>query len=61
MRNGIVSTCDLVNCLDRAVVDASLGNKELPGPIGLYVITERRRASEWILANEDWDYVSLDT
>ncbi|MCG8543941.1 MAG: DUF4272 domain-containing protein [Alphaproteobacteria bacterium] len=57
----IVSACDLAYCLDWAVVEASLGNKELPGPIGPYVITQRRRALEWMLAAEDWDEVSLDT
>ena len=57
----IGSACDFAYCLDWAVVNASLGNKELPGPIGAYVITERRRALEWMLADEDWDEVSLDT
>jgi hypothetical protein len=32
-----------------------------PAPLPEYVVAERRRALEWLLSEEPWDQVSLDT
>jgi Domain of unknown function (DUF4272) len=48
-------------CLHWAIIQAQLEGKKLPGDVGPHVITERRRALEWMLSKEDWDELSLDT
>ena len=57
----IVEKCDLAYCLHWAITDAQLANRRSPINIGTHVIIERRRALDWILCDQDWEEVSLDT
>lgn len=58
----IVGQCDLAFCLHWAIVDAELQGKKLPaGAVKPYVVIERRRALEWMLTDEEWEDISLDT
>lgn len=57
----IVAACDLAYRLHWAIVDAQLTGRKIPGKVEAYVIVERRRALEWLLTDECWDDVSLDT
>jgi hypothetical protein len=57
----LLSACDLAYCLHWAVRQAELDGKQLPSRLKGYVVVERRRALEWLLSNEPWDAVSLDT
>jgi len=57
----IVAMCDLAYCLHWAVHQAQLERKAHPGRLKSHVVTERRRALEWLLSKESWDAVSLDT
>ncbi len=58
----IVASCDLAYCLHWLIRDRELaGNKKTLIEIQPRVIIERRRALEWLLNNESWDNVSLDT
>lgn len=57
----IIAVCDLAYCLHWAVRQAQLTGGKLPGKVQPYVIEERRRALEWLLSNDAWDEISLDT
>lgn len=57
----IVSACDLAYCLHWAVNQALLDGIPTPGKVPAHAVIERRRALEWLLSDEDWDAVSLDT
>ena len=57
----LVSACDLAYCLHWAVRQAELDGKQPPAGLKPYDLVERRRALEWLLNNECWDDVSLDT
>ncbi|EEZ39305.1 DUF4272 domain-containing protein [Photobacterium damselae] len=57
----IISACDLAYCLHWAIVNAEVNIQDLHGDVGRHVISERRRALEWILCTDDWDEISLDT
>lgn len=57
----LISACDLAYCLHWAVRQAELNGKQPPAGLKGYVVIERRRALEWLLGNEPWDAVSLDT
>lgn len=57
----IIAACDLAYCLHWAVRQAQLTGGKLPGKVQPYVIEERRRALEWLLSNDLWDEVPLDT
>jgi hypothetical protein len=57
----IVAALDLSYCLHWAVREAELSGKYPPAGIKAYVVVERRRALEWLLGDEPWDSVSLDT
>lgn len=56
----VIAKCDLAYCLHWGVVQAGLTGK-LKKSIKPYVIVERRRSLEWLLSNESWDEVHLDT
>jgi hypothetical protein len=56
----VVAKCDLAYCLHWAVVHAGLTGKLKKG-IKAYVIIERRRALDWMLSDELWDELALDT
>ena len=57
----VVNACDLAYCLHWIVRQAEVDRKPLPSGLKGYLVTERRRALEWLLSNEGWDSVSLDT
>jgi hypothetical protein len=59
--NEIIAACDLAYCLHWAVTQAQLTGGKLPGKVQPYVIEERRHALEWLLSNDQWDEVPLDT
>lgn len=50
----ITRVCDLSYCLHWATRQASLEGKPRKAHVPPYVIVERRRALEWMLANEEW-------
>lgn len=57
----ILAACDLAYCLHWAVREALLTGGKVLGDVQLYVIEERRRALEWLIGEEEWDEVTLDT
>jgi hypothetical protein len=57
----IAGECDLAYCLHWAVRQAEIAGKPTPGRLKSYVVIERRRALEWLLGNDAWDAISLDT
>jgi len=57
----IVAACDLAYCLHWAIRHSELVGTEPPKRIVPYVVIERRRALEWLLGDEEWDEVALDT
>ena len=57
----IIAACDLAYCLHWAIRQAQLTGDKPPGRVQPYVVEERRRALEWLLSNEPWDEVALDT
>ena len=60
-RDSLVSACDLAYCLHWAIRQHEIEGKKLPARLTDYVVIERRRALEWLLCNEFWDAISLDT
>jgi hypothetical protein len=57
----VVAACDLGYCLHWAIRDSQLRGMKVPGKVDAYVVIERRRALEWLLSDEDWKDVTLDT
>jgi hypothetical protein len=58
----LVRACDTAYCLHWGLTQARLeGSSKLTDHLSLVEVVERRRASEWILNQEDWDDVKLDT
>ncbi len=57
----IIRADDLVYCLHWSVRQAQLDGGKPPGKVQPYVVEERRRSLDWMLSNEQWDDVSLDT
>lgn len=57
----IVEKCDLAYCLHWGIKNLKLENEKLPVNICAHVIVERRRAFEWVLSNESWDELGMDT
>lgn len=57
----LVAACDLAYCLHWAIRDSQLRNTKVPGKVAVHVIEERRQALEWLLTDEPWDEISLDT
>jgi hypothetical protein len=57
----LFATCDLAYALHWAIRQARINQR--PSPIGMPEdqFIERRRALEWLLSDETWDEVSLDT
>jgi len=52
---------DLALCLHWDVVEAALAGRKEPGVVPGEVIIQRRRALSWLLHDEDWDAVPMDT
>jgi len=57
----VLAADDLAYCLHWALRESQLSGRPLPGKVRPYVIVERRRALDWMLSNEDWDDLALDT
>lgn len=57
----VVAACDLAYCLHWAIRQAELSGKRPPANLKPYIVVERRRALEWLLNEDAWDEVSLDT
>jgi len=57
----IASACDLAYCLHWAIRDAQVRRAQRPGKVDEYVVLERRRALEWLLTEDPWEEISLDT
>ena len=58
----IIEQCDLAYSIHWAIVDTELKKTQLPAQaVEPYVVIERRRALEWMLTDECWEDISLDT
>jgi len=57
----IAAMTDLAYCLHWAVRDHELNRRPPPGKLQGPVVRYRRKALEWLLGDEPWDEVSLDT
>lgn len=58
----VLEACDLAYCIHWALRDIELnGGARYPNGIEPYVVVERRRVLEWLLSEESWDEISLDT
>ena len=57
----VVQQLDLAYCLHWAIRDAMLNGRKLPGKLHPVYVIERRRALEWLMSDQDWDAVALDT
>lgn len=57
----ILEACDLAYCLHSAVQESQITNKKTSKKLKPYVILERRRALDWLLSEESWDEIDLDT
>ena len=57
----VIEACDLAYCLHWALKQSELISKRQPGNLKPFVVIERRRALEWLLSQEEWDRISLDT
>ena len=57
----IVAKADLAYCLHWAVHEAEVTGQKAPGKVPGNVVVERRRALEWMIGQDPWDEVSLDT
>jgi len=60
-RAEIIEACDLAYCLHWAAKQALLDHKSLPWRLSPPAIIERRRALEWMLSDDKWDSIPLDT
>lgn len=57
----VLKAADLAYCLHWSSVHASLQGKDVDFPVQPYIITQRRKGLDWIIGEEPWDEVSLDT
>ncbi len=57
----LLPALDLIYCLHWATRDAALTGSPAPGELIPYVVVERRRALEWLVSEEQWDQLALDT
>ena len=57
----ILAKADLAYCLHWAIRDSELEGKSTLGSVPARVVIERRRALDWLLSQEPWDEVTLDT
>jgi Domain of unknown function (DUF4272) len=56
----IVAALDLAYCLHWNVRQAQFDRRQIQ-TLESYAIIERRRALEWVVGDEEWDSISLDT
>ncbi len=57
----VVRAADLAYCLHWSVRDLQLKGKMPDTQVSPMVIVERRRSLEWVITNEPWDEIELDT
>lgn len=57
----IAAAADLAYCLHWAVRNSRINGRPVAGKIEELEVMERRSALDWLLNNEDWYSVSLDT
>jgi hypothetical protein len=57
----VIGACDLAYCLSWAIRQSELTGESVMRNLKPYVVIERRRALEWLLSDEAWEDVSLDT
>lgn len=57
----LLEACDLAYCLHWGMRQVQLSDGALPKKIVPYVVVERRHALDWLISNDDWDQVLLDT
>jgi Domain of unknown function (DUF4272) len=57
----IFEAADLAYCLSWAARDSQLIGTSFPKQIQIGVLMERRRALEWLICDESWYEISLDT
>jgi hypothetical protein len=60
-REDILRACDLAYCLHWVFRQGEITRTETRLELKTYVILERRRALEWIVADDLWDEITLDT
>lgn len=53
--------CDLAYCLHWALRESALGASALSRPLDYHLVEERRRALDWLVSDESWEDLSLDT
>jgi hypothetical protein len=57
----LASMVDLAYCLHWSIRDSQLRRRPTPGVVEPYVVEERRRGLEWLVSDQGWDEISLDT
>lgn len=57
----LLAKCDLVYCLHWGIRNAALSARPIIGAVPEGVIRERRRALDWLLSDQAWYEVNLDT
>ena len=57
----ILAACDLAYCLHWVIRDREVRGEPAPLEVEPFVIVERRRGLEWLISNDDWDEVNMDT
>lgn len=57
----VLGALDLAYCLHWAIVQDEILGREVSHPVDSYVIVERRRALEWLMSEQNWDEINLDT
>ncbi|WP_158336043.1 DUF4272 domain-containing protein [Burkholderia plantarii] len=57
----VLGALDFAYCLHWGIHNAAVSRKMILGNVPPHVVIERRRALEWLLSQENWADVSLDT
>jgi hypothetical protein len=57
----LLKVCDLAYCLHWSIVEERINGRDDPGKMPGELVTQRRRAIEWIMDEEIWDEVFMDT
>lgn len=57
----IAHAVDLAYCLHWSIIEAALTGESASTRVHGGAVIERRHALEWLISEEDWDEVSLDT
>lgn len=57
----IIEKADLAYCLHWGVMHTEVSGKQHSGEVPPYVIVNRRKALDWVIGDDAWDEVPLDT